>query len=77
MVPDNSKRNLHNFYMKKEEHVQLFIPILKRKRMKLSFFVEYTTDHFKGNAQFVQKVTFELLMDIKQNQYGNWLHLSY
>ena len=26
---------------------------------------------FKGNAQFVQKVTFELLMDFKQNYYGN------
>ena len=42
----------------------------------------------KGNAQFVQKVTFEALMDIKQNHFrvGNiikvatferFLHLSY
>ena len=26
----------------------------------------------KGNAQLVQKVTFELLMDFKQNHYENW-----
>ena len=26
----------------------------------------------KGNAQFVQKVTFEPLMDFKQNHYGSW-----
>ena len=25
----------------------------------------------KGNAQFVQKVTFELLMNFKQNHYGS------
>ena len=28
--------------------------------------------HFKGNAQFVQKLTFEPLMDFKQNHYGSW-----
>ena len=27
---------------------------------------------FKGNAQFVQKVTFEPLMDFKQKHYGSW-----
>ena len=26
----------------------------------------------KGNAQFVQKLTFEPLMDFKQNHYGSW-----
>ena len=26
----------------------------------------------KGNAQFLQKVTFEPLIDFKQNHYGNW-----
>ena len=26
----------------------------------------------KRNAQFFQKVTFEPLMDLKQNHYGNW-----
>ena len=26
----------------------------------------------KGNPQFVQKVTFEPLMDFKQNHYGSW-----
>ena len=26
----------------------------------------------KGNAQFVEKVTFEPLIDFKQNHYGNW-----
>ena len=26
----------------------------------------------KGNAQFVQKVTFEPLIDFKQNYYANW-----
>ena len=45
--------------------------------------------YFKGNAQFVQKVTFEPLLDFKQNHYRSWkyykscytftsfLHLSY
>ena len=28
--------------------------------------------HLKGNAQFVQNVTFEPWMDFKQNQYGSW-----
>ena len=27
---------------------------------------------FKGNTQFVQKVTFKPLMDFKQNYYGSW-----
>ena len=27
---------------------------------------------FKGNAQFVQKVTFEPLMNFKRNHFGNW-----
>ena len=27
---------------------------------------------FKGNAQFIQKMTFELLMDFKQNHHGCW-----
>ena len=27
---------------------------------------------FKGNAQFVQKATFEPLMGFKQNHYGSW-----
>ena len=42
----------------------------------------------KGNVQFFQKVTFEPLVDFKQNHYGSWkitkaatfkcfLHLSY
>ena len=26
----------------------------------------------KGNAQFVEKVTFETLMDFKQNHHGSW-----
>ena len=26
----------------------------------------------KGNAQFFQKMTFEPLMDFKQNHYGSW-----
>ena len=26
---------------------------------------------FKGNLQFIQKVTIELLMDLKQNHYGS------
>ena len=28
--------------------------------------------NFKGNAQFVQKVTFEPLIDSKQNHCGSW-----
>ena len=28
----------------------------------------------KGNAQFVQKVTFEPLEDFKQNHYGSWYY---
>ena len=35
-------------------------------------FFNGTLNEFKGNTQFVQKVTFELLMDFKQNHYGNW-----
>ena len=31
--------------------------------------VIYITQVLKGNAQFVQKVTFEPLMDFKQNHY--------
>ena len=26
----------------------------------------------KGNAQLIQEVTYESLMDFKQNHYGNW-----
>ena len=29
-------------------------------------------DILKGNMQFIQKVTFEPLMDFKQNHYGSW-----
>ena len=32
---------------------------------EISFFI-------KGNAPFVQKVTFKPLMDFKQNYYGSW-----
>ena len=28
--------------------------------------------YFKGNAQFIQKVTFEPLMDFKENHYESW-----
>ena len=38
MVPDNSKRNLHNFYMKKEEHVQLFHTDIKTKEDEIIIF---------------------------------------
>ena len=31
----------------------------------------------KGNAQFVQKVTFEPLMYFKQNHYGSWKLLKH
>ena len=31
-----------------------------------------TSLELKENAQFVQKVTSESLMDVKQNHYGNW-----
>ena len=34
--------------------------------------LNYESHKFKGNVQFVQKVTFEPLMDFKQNHYGNW-----
>ena len=32
----------------------------------------YGDKTLKGNAQFVQKVTFEPLMDFKQNHYESW-----
>ena len=31
-----------------------------------------TMQIIKGNTQFIQKVTFEPLMEFKQNHYGNW-----
>ena len=34
-------------------------------------FWKMTQNHVKGNAQFVQKLTFESLMDFKQNHYGS------
>ena len=39
---------------------------------KLSMKKEITEAAIKGDALFVQKVTFELLMDFKQNHYGSW-----
>ena len=30
----------------------------------------------KGNAEFVQKVTFEPLIDLKQNHYQKWEKLG-
>ena len=33
---------------------------------------QFQFDHLKGNAQFFHKVTFEPLMDLKQNYYGSW-----
>ena len=33
---------------------------------------EITEATIKGDALFVQKVIFELLMDFKQNHYGSW-----
>ena len=32
----------------------------------------YSDKTLKGNAQFVQKVTFEPLMDFRQNHYESW-----
>ena len=34
--------------------------------------VKQTNAKLKGNAQFVKKMTFEPLMDFKQNYYGSW-----
>ena len=40
-----------------------------RDRLQISLVV---LRELKGNAQFVQKVTFEPLMDFIQNHYGSW-----
>ena len=32
----------------------------------------FITHLFKGNAQFLQKVAFEPVLDLKQNHYGSW-----
>ena len=39
---------------------------------RLLMMVKARKMHIKGNAQFIQKVTFEPLMDFKQNHYGSW-----
>ena len=39
-------------------------------------FWKITQNHVKGNAQFVQKLTFESLMDYKQNHYGSWKYFK-
>ena len=33
--------------------------------------------YFKGNAQFVQKVTFNSLMDFEQNLYLSWKYYKH
>ena len=38
----------------------------------MSFNSLFSIQIVKGNAQFVQKVTFEPLMDFKQNHCGSW-----
>ena len=35
-------------------------------------FLDEKCGNLKGNAQFIQKVTFETLMDFKQNHCGSW-----
>ena len=42
---------------------------ISRLLQKFHFPIEVV---LKGNAQFVQKVTFEPLIDFKQNHYGRW-----
>ena len=80
-----------------EEHINTLCRKASQKLYALSRITQYLSQHqlrilfktfmisqLKGNAQFFQKVTFEPLMDFKQNHYGNrkyykscYFHLSY
>ena len=55
--------------------IRFFKNVLKESPICINFFdfgVIASYSQFKGNAQFVQKVTFEPLTDFKQNHYGSW-----
>ena len=67
-----------------EEHINTLCRKASQKLHALSRITQYLSQHqlrilfktfmisrLKGNAQFFQKVTFEPLMDFKQNHYGN------
>ena len=47
------------------------ITTLKLESNIFLFVGRQNSSSFKGNAQFVQKVTFEPLIDLKQNHFGS------
>ena len=59
-----------NFELKQQMYFSLVEHRLKETRAPFT----KTRHSIKGNAQFVKKVTFEHLMDFKQNHYGSLKH---
>ena len=49
-----------------------FFAFVHRRFKRLSVHLGAGGSTIKGNAQFIQKVTFEPLIDFKQNHCGNW-----
>ena len=46
--------------------------VKKSKKLHKNSRALISCTEFKGNAQFVQKVTFESLINFKQDHYGSW-----
>ena len=46
--------------------------VKKSKKLHKNYRALISCTEVKGNAQFVQKVTFEPLINFKQNHYGSW-----
>ena len=46
--------------------------VKKSKRFNKNYRALISCTDVKGNAQFVQKVTFESLINFKQDHYGSW-----
>ena len=46
--------------------------VKKSKKLHKNYRALISCTDVKGNAQFVQKVTFESLINFKQDHYGSW-----
>ena len=46
--------------------------VKKSKKLHKNYRALISCTEVKGNAQFVQKVTFESLINFKQDHYGSW-----
>ena len=69
MYDDNNCHGFHFLLMLTIYFINLSTSVLYLHSNLSSYF---PTFFLKGNAQFFQKVTFEPLMDFKQNHYGSW-----